>query len=183
MGLPPIIAGNAAHSLLERTLDDSAARRVVLPEAFLALDEALLATHHVLANLVVNQPAIDRNLRTYGPFAGTERLLLEWVRRYGFSRQALHEIIRDASLATWKVLQDGSETQPEQTLVALLSQAGMVSGKVPGTSEHVQQEVAQLLDPRGHIGDAAERSIAFAALVLQEVRELAVEHPTEEPVF
>ena len=63
--------------LLERTLDDSANRRQILPSAFLAADEILRATHRVLRGLQIRDKAIRRNMQVYGLFAATERLLME----------------------------------------------------------------------------------------------------------
>jgi adenylosuccinate lyase len=165
MALPPVAAGNAAHSLLERTLDDSAARRLILPEAFLAIDEILTAMQYVSAGLVVNDAAIERNLRAYGPFAGTERLLLTWVRHHGFSRQELHELIREAALASGPAVQAG---QPNP-LAERLTDAALASGRVPGSREGVHQEVLSLLDPRAHVGNAVERCRAFLAELRQEL--------------
>lgn len=179
MALPPVAAGNAAHSLLERTLDDSAARRVMFPEAFLATDEILGAMRYVTVGLVVNEQAVQRNLQTYGPFAGTERLLLAWVRRHGFSRQELHELIREAAMASWAAIQAG-EANP---LVDRLTDAAMDSGKVPGNYAAVRAEVGELLDPGGHTGNAPERAQAFAAAVLQAVGTEAAEEPAAGPRY
>jgi len=168
MALPPVASGNAAHSLLERTLDDSAARRLILPEAFLAIDEILGAMQYVSAGLVVNDAAIERNLHAYGPFAGTERLLLTWVRQRGFGRQELHELIREAAMASWPAVQAG---QPNP-LADRLADAAMASGRVPGSYDAVHQEVLALLDPRAHVGNAVERCRAFAAELRQELQEV-----------
>lgn len=179
MALPPVAAGNAAHSLLERTLDDSAARRLMFPEAFLALDEILGATHYVTAELVVNQHAMTRNLAVYGPFAGTERLLLTWVGRYGFSRQELHELIRESAMAAWAALQAGQENP----LVDRLTDAALASGHVPGARAAVRAEVAVLLNPSTHTGNAIERCLAFAEALRQEVGAAAEAEVAVGPAF
>jgi len=179
MALPPVAAGNAAHSLLERTLDDSAARRVMFPEAFLALDEILASTHYVAAEMVVSQHAIDRNLATYGPFAGTERLLLTWVGRHGFGRQELHELIRDASMAAWSALQAG---QPNP-IIDHLTDAAMNSGRVPGDYAAVRAEVTALLDPSTHTGTAVERCRAFAAALRTEVGSVGRDEVAAGPAY
>ncbi|MBI3764631.1 MAG: adenylosuccinate lyase, partial [Chloroflexi bacterium] len=75
--LPRAAWDNAAHSLLERTLDDSANRRIILPEAFLAADELLMTARKLIEGLVVDESAAARNLAAYGVFAGTEQLLME----------------------------------------------------------------------------------------------------------
>ena len=74
--LPRLAWDNAAHSLLERTLDDSANRRILLPEAFLAADELLRTANSIFSNLQVDEIAMARNLAIYGPFAATERVLM-----------------------------------------------------------------------------------------------------------
>ncbi len=85
--MPRIAWDNAAHSLLERTLDDSANRRTLLPEAFLTTDELLLVARKILGGLKVNEAAMQRNLQTYAPFAATERVLMA-LSRAGADRQA-----------------------------------------------------------------------------------------------
>ena len=179
MALPPVAAGNAAHSLLERTLDDSAARRIALPEAFLATDELLGAVRYVVAGLVVDEHAIARNLRTYGPFAGTERLLLTWVRRYGYSRQELHELIREAAMAAWAALQEGRPNP----LIERLTDAALAGGRVPGSRAEVEAEVAVLLDPSTHTGTAPERARAFAAELRHAAGEPSGEEVAPAPAF
>ena len=179
MNLPGVALGNAAHSLLERTLDDSAARRIIFPEAFLALDEILRAVHYVTAGLVVNETAIERNVRAYGPFAGTERLLLTWVGRYGFSRQELHELIRDAAMASWSAMQAGHANP----LVERLTDAAMAGGRVHGSYDSVRQEIMALLDPRTHTGDAVERCRAFLRDLRRELGPTAQAEPVSGPAY
>ena len=89
--LPRVAWDNAAHNLLERTLDDSANRRSLLPEAFLIADELLRRGLRLIEGLRINRDASQRLLAAYGPFAATERLLMELVKRGG-DRQELHEI-------------------------------------------------------------------------------------------
>ena len=98
--LPRVAWDNAAHSLLERTLDDSANRRTILPEGFLIADELIARTSRLIAGLRVDRIAAERLLAAYGPFAATERLLMELARR-GADRQTVHEIIREHSMTAW----------------------------------------------------------------------------------
>ncbi|MCC7209054.1 MAG: adenylosuccinate lyase, partial [Anaerolineae bacterium] len=114
--LPHIAWENAATSLLERTLDDSANRRIILPQAFLATDEIVQRTLRILKGLQLDRVAIKRNLAVFGTFAATERLLMEAV-RMGGNRQTLHEIIRAHSLEAWEALREGSSNP----LVEILS--------------------------------------------------------------
>ncbi len=97
---------NFAHSLLERTLDDSANRRTLLPESFLAVDELLTTARNVLADINLNRQMIQQTLEKFGPFAGTERLLMELVKR-GADRQQMHELLRVESLSSWQDLEQG----------------------------------------------------------------------------
>ena len=78
---------------MERTLDDSANRRISLPEGFLCADAVLRLCQNVTNGLHVNEAIVDRTLREYLPFLATEDLMMEAVKRGG-DRQQLHEIIR-----------------------------------------------------------------------------------------
>ena len=154
--LPRVAWDNAAHSLLERTLDDSGNRRVVLPEAFLATDELLRRASRVLSGLRLNHAAIRRNLDIYGVFAATERLLMEAVRNGG-DRQQLHEAIREQSLKAWAAIQNG---QPNP-LAHLLAEDERITLLVPA------EQVPQLLNAERHIGDAPSRARQLAAAIRQ----------------
>ena len=82
---------------LERTLDDSANRRISLPEAFLATDGVLRLVQNVTKGLHVNEKIVEKLVRDYLPFIATENLMMAAVKRGG-DRQQLHEIIREASM-------------------------------------------------------------------------------------
>src|SRR5258706_6910383 len=94
---------NASHSLLERTLDDSANRREVLPVLLLALDEMLSVATGLVSDLVIDTSATARNLERYGTFAATERLLMELVKA-GADRQKMHGVLRDHSMVAWEAV-------------------------------------------------------------------------------
>jgi adenylosuccinate lyase len=152
--LPRVAWDNAAHSLLERTLDDSGNRRAILPQAFLATDELLRRAGRILRGLAVRQEAVARNLATYGTFAATERLLMTAVRA-GADRQRLHEVIREHSMAAWEAIQTGAPNPLADRLT---------------TDEYILQfvpsdEVRTLLDARAYVGDAPERAREMAQLV------------------
>jgi adenylosuccinate lyase len=91
-------AHTAASQWLERTLDDSANRRLTLPEAFLGTDAILVLATNVAAGLEVREEVIRRHVEAQMPFMATERWLMLGVARGG-DRQALHEVIRRHSLA------------------------------------------------------------------------------------
>ena len=149
--LPRLAWDNAANSLLERTLDDSANRRILLPEAFLATDELLRTASSILSKLRVDESAIARNMAIYGPFAATERVLMALVKS-GADRQAMHECIRRNAMQAWEVVRRGEENP----LVTLMCQDGEL------TEYLVEQEIRILMDARSHVGDAAERAIQMA---------------------
>lgn len=149
--LPAVAWHNAAHSLLERTLDDSANRRVILPEAFLAVDELLRVGQRLVQNLRVDEVAVQRTLATYGLFAATERLLMEAVKA-GADRQAMHELIRRHSLAAWSAVAAG---QPNP-LVETLARDPELLEVLPAA------RIVSLLDASAYVGDAPERARALA---------------------
>ena len=145
--LPRIAWDNAAHSLLERTLDDSANRRSILPEAFLIADELLGVTQRIIDGLQVNETAIKRNLSVYGPFAGTERVLMA-LSKTGADRQAMHERLRELTMSAWRSVESGQENpltsmvSSEPDFLEFLSEAQLVS----------------LLDSSQYLGNAPERA-------------------------
>jgi adenylosuccinate lyase len=152
--LPRVAWDNAAHSLLERTLDDSANRRAILPQAFLATDELLRRAGRILHGLVVHQEALARNLATYGVFAATERLLMVAVRA-GADRQTLHEIIREHSMAAWAAIQEGAPNPLADKLAA----DERITRFIPPAQVHA------ILDARAYVGDAPERARKMAQTI------------------
>ncbi len=152
--LPRIAWDNAAHSLLERTLDDSANRRTILPEAFLALDEMLRTAQAIVAGLRVNEAAIAKNLAIYGPFAATERVLMAAAKKGG-DRQALHECIRQASMQAWDDIQAG---QPNP-LANLLAADSLISQYLSPT------DLTALMNADNHIGNAPQKTLALASQI------------------
>jgi adenylosuccinate lyase len=156
--LPRVAWDNAAHSLLERTLDDSANRRSILPEAFLIGDELLRRGSKLIEGLQIDDAASARLLAAYGPFAATERLLMLATRRGG-DRQALHEVIREHSLRAWAAVREG-QANP---IVELLCADTRITGYVPPA------EARALLDASRYVGDAPARARDFAALLRREL--------------
>ncbi|MEX2028655.1 MAG: adenylosuccinate lyase [Candidatus Curtissbacteria bacterium] len=92
---------NAANSLLERTLDDSASRRIILPEPFLAADEILTIGTKIVSSLQINKNKIEENLQKFGPFAASESVMLQSVKN-GADRQQMHERIREHSMKAYE---------------------------------------------------------------------------------
>jgi len=152
--LPTVLWHDAANSLLERTLDDSANRRATLPDAFLATEEVLLCLLRLLEGLTIHEPAISRNMNTYGPFAAIEALLME-LAKHGADRQEMHELLREHAMVAWAEIQAG---QPNP-LVDNLSQDSRLSQYIDGAS------IRDIMDATGHLGDASERALQFAQTI------------------
>ncbi|MFT5432315.1 MAG: adenylosuccinate lyase [Myxococcota bacterium] len=150
--LPRVAWDNAAHSYLERTLDDSANRRTVLPQAFLIADELLRRAGRILKGLRIDRGASQKLLNEYGPFAATERALMELVRRGG-DRQELHEIIREHSLDAWAALR---ADQPNPLAEALSNDPRLHSMASADT-------ILGWLDAEGYVGAAPARAKTQAA--------------------
>src|SRR5262249_1424966 len=112
MGLPAMAANTAATQWFERTLDDSAARRLYIPQAFLAADAVLRIALNLASGLVVNRPVVAKNVREYLPYIATENLMMAAVRA-GEDRQAVHKIIRDHSQAVTERIKEGVGTSAE----------------------------------------------------------------------
>jgi adenylosuccinate lyase len=148
---PRLAWDNAAHSLLERTLDDSANRRSLLPESFLAADELLGTSRRILGGLVVNERALQRNLEIYGPFAATERVLAA-LARAGADRQEMHERLREHAMQAWSALQDG---QPNPLAEGICRDPAF-QAYLPVDGLRACFEVS------GHLGDAPQRARQLA---------------------
>ena len=152
--LPKVAWDNAAFSLLERTLDDSANRRSALPEAFLAVDEILSRMAGIVHGLRLGREAMDRNLATYGPFAATEPLLMALVKA-GADRQAMHERIRQGAMTAWDAVQRGQDNPLPELLAA-----------DDDITRYLSPDAVRRLLARGAgVGDAPERSRAMARAI------------------
>ena len=161
-GLPAVAWDNASQAILERSLDDSANRRLFQPEGFLATDEMLRRANRIVTEMVIDEEAIARNMAIYGPFAATERVLMALVAAGG-SRQDGHEWIREASLQAWATMRKG-EANP---LIDL-----MVSDERIGQYLEPDQ-VRELMDATAHTGTAVARAQAMAQTVRIFIGKLA----------
>jgi len=139
----------AAGQWLERTLDDSANRRIAIPEAYLATDAVLLLWHNIAAGLVVRPAVIRRRLADELPFLATETILMRAVRKGG-DRQALHERIRRHAMAAADRMKDADGTNDLVERIA-----------GDGAFRLTPAELEQALDPARHIGRAPEQVDAF----------------------
>jgi len=142
-------AFTAATQWLERTLDDSANRRLSVPDAFLALDGSLVLMENVAAGLVVNPEVVRRNLAEHLPFMATETILMHATSRGG-DRQELHELIRQHSMASAKRIKE------EAAEVDLLDRiaSDQAFGLTPA-------DLDALVDPRRFVGRAPEQVTRF----------------------
>ena len=153
----------AAAQWMDRTLDDSANRRISLPEGFLCADAILRLSQNVTDGLQVNEKIIEKTVREYLPFIATENLLMEAVKRGG-DRQALHEIIRSCSMEATERMKNGEAcdllarlaSRPEFSLTA--------------------EEMEKILKPSLYIGRCPEQVSAF----VEKLRPLFTEASTEK---
>ncbi len=146
MGLTTTAGQTAAVQWMERTLDDSAPRRLVLPQAFLATDAQLAIYANIAGGLVVLPGGIRRNLDAHLPFLASERILME-ATKAGGDRQTLHEAIRTHSHAATARIRGGHDND----LMARLAADPLFAG--------VDLEAA--LETRGLAGRAAEQVVEF----------------------
>lgn len=156
--MPPVAWHNAAHTLLERTLDDSANRRTLLPEAFLISDELLKTATRIIRGLNVNEAGIARNLAIYAPFASTERVLMASVKA-GADRQEMHERLRDHAMLAWQSVRQG-QPNPLSDLVA--NDAEIQHYLSPS-------EIENLMQVDSYVGFAPQHTRALAEKIRQQV--------------
>ena len=147
----------AATQWLERTLDDSANRRLTLPEAFLATDACLSIMTNVMSGLIVHEATVRKNLMAELPFMASENLMMEAVKR-GKDRQEVHEAIRQhAQLAGSRVKDEGADND----LIERLRSEPLLEG--------VDLDAA--LDPSKYVGLAVEQTEAFINEYIAPLRE------------
>jgi adenylosuccinate lyase len=156
MGLEATAAQTAAVQWLERTLDDSAARRLVLPQGFLGIDAVLILCQNVTKGLVVYPRVIAANLEAELPFMATENILMAGVAA-GADRQDLHERIRQHSQAAASVVkQQGGRNDLIERLAA--------------DPAFAKVDLKAVLDPSQFVGRAPEQVDEFVAEVIEPMR-------------
>ena len=138
---------NAATTVLERSLDDSANRRIFIPESFIALDEILITETKVVRGMSIHSTATSRIMSSYGVFASTERVLMELGKK-GADRQKMHEVIREESLKAWVSVQEGKENPLKKALMENEEILSYLS----------KEEIEKYLDASGYTGDAEKRT-------------------------
>ncbi len=155
----------ASNQWLERTLDDSANRRISLPEGFLCADAILRLAQNVTDGLHVNEKIVEKTVREYLPFIATENLMMEAVKRGG-DRQQIHEIIRECSMdatakmkagESWDLLADlanhpefGMTKAEMETVLA----PALYIGRCPEQVTRYLEKLAPVLE--GVTGDTAQ---------------------------
>ena len=152
----------ASTQWLERTLDDSANRRISMPEGFLCADAVLRLAQNVTNGLHVNEKIVEKTVREYLPFIATENLMMEGVKRGG-NRQELHEIIRTCSMDATAKMKNGESWD----LLADLAKHpafGMTHG-----------EMQRVLDPARYIGRCPEQVERFLAQVRPVIADVSGE--------
>jgi len=151
MSLPSNTMATAANQWFERTLDDSANRRIVLPEAFLGVDVILGICCNVVDGLVVWPNVIRKHVDAELPFMATENILMACVKAGG-DRQELHEAIRELSMEAAKVVKEEGK---ENDLIGRIMKDGRFAA-VHGT-------LLDLLKPGNFVGRCAEQVTDFLA--------------------
>ena len=169
MHLPANAAETAAQQWFERTLDDSANRRIVLPEAFLATDALLILVANVARGLEVREGVIRRNVLRELPFMATERCLMLGVAAGG-DRQTLHEVIRRHSLEVAHAVAE--EGAPNDLLQRLAADPAFAAADLAA--------VARDLDPLHYCGRAPDQVREFLAEVVAPLLERLPDAPPSE---
>ena len=165
MNLPANAFQTAAVQWMERTLDDSANRRITLPESFLALDGLLDVLGNVTGGLVVYKKCVEANLLKEMPFLATERLMMEAVKN-GADRQEAHEVVRKHAIEVARCIK---EDAGENDLLDRLGRESIFKGIDLSTS----------VDPSGFIGLAPEQVDAFVQEVVDPIRRKYKDSPTQ----
>lgn len=155
--LAPSASQTAATQWLERSLDDSAIRRITIPQAFLAADAILNLYLNVVPGLEVNTAAIARNMADHLPFMATESILMAAVRKGG-DRQDLHERIRRHSLAaSARMVAEGAANDLIDRIRSDPAFAGI--------------DLEEALDPKAYMGRCPEQVEAFLTSEVEPIRE------------
>jgi adenylosuccinate lyase len=157
-----------ATQWMERTLDDSANRRLVIPQAFLAIDAILILNHNIASGLVVYPQVIARHLREELPFMATENILMAAVAAGG-DRQELHEQIRQHSQAAAAVVK---EQGGENDLIARLK----------GDKAFAAVDIEAAVDPAQLTGRSAQQVDEFLADIVQPIRDRYRDETTSSEV-
>lgn len=159
-----------ATQWFERTLDDSANKRLSIPEAFLAVDGILSLYANVADGLVVYPKVIEQRLRKELPFMATENIMMDAVKKRGADRQQLHEKIREHSMAASRVVKvEGSENDLLERIAA--DEAFGVT----------LEELEKILKPENYTGRAKEQTEDFLNECVKPVLEKYADVESDKP--
>lgn len=159
-----------ATQWFERTLDDSANKRLSIPEAFLAVDGILSLYANVADGLVVYPKVIEQRLRKELPFMATENIMMDAVKKRGADRQQLHEKIREHSMAASRVVKvEGGENDLLERIAA--DEAFGVT----------LEELEKILKPENYTGRAKEQTEDFLNECIKPVLEKYADVESDEP--
>lgn len=154
----------ASTQWFERTLDDSANKRLSIPQAFLAIDAILIIWNNVLDGLVVYPKVIEKHIQEELPFMATEYIIMEGVKKGG-DRQLLHELIREHSMEAGKQVK--IEGKANDLVERILADDRFLIDK---------ERLLQVLDPANFIGFAPEQTVNFlssqVAPILEQYKDL-----------
>ena len=150
-------AFTAATQWFERTLDDSANKRVSVPEAFLAIDGILDLYLNVVDGLVVYDKVIYQRFMKEIPFMATENIMMDAVKRGG-NRQELHELIREYSMQAGATVKKEGKENNLVDLIAADPAFGMA-----------KEEIEAILEPKNFVGRAPEQTEEFITEVVKPV--------------
>lgn len=159
-----------ATQWFERTLDDSANKRLSIPEAFLAVDGILSLYANVADGLVVYPKVIEQRLRKELPFMATENIMMDAVKKCGADRQQLHEKIREHSMAASRVVKvEGGENDLLERIAA--DEAFGVT----------LEELEKILKPENYTGRAKEQTEDFLNECIKPVLEKYADVESDKP--
>ncbi len=159
-----------ATQWFERTLDDSANKRLSVPEAFLAVDGILSLYANVADGLVVYPKVIEQRLRKELPFMSTENIMMDAVKKRGADRQQLHEKIREHSMAASRVVKvEGGENDLLERIAA--DEAFGVT----------LEELEKILKPENYTGRAKEQTEDFLNECIKPVLEKYADVESDKP--
>jgi adenylosuccinate lyase len=153
----------AMSQWLERSLDDSAARRLYLPESFLVADSILQLLLNISSGLVINRGAIKRKIREQLPYLASEEIILAMVEK-GFDRQKIHEELRELFMNNHKQKEAGTVEGGEDLISILLSHPAFSLIEDSLRSKILNEDNVSYL-----CGMAEEQAQSFSQFVLSEI--------------
>lgn len=153
-------ASTHALQLLERTLDDSAIRRIVIPELFMSTDAILILADNIIDGIVVNEKVMIKRLMAELPFVAIEEILMKSVKKGG-DRQKLHERLRQYAYEAYEEIKNGKENKLIEKIVE------------DPEFNLTKDEILSILEPKRFTGRSASQVIEF---IEKEVDPILAKH-------